>query len=216
MTGGSSGIGAALAEALVQKGAEVYSLDIQEPTTRIDHINYIVANLTIETEVESAIKQLPEDIGILILNAGVMRRGTIFASSEEDYDLLMDTNLKGAWLTLKHAKPKLKPDATIVQMSSGHALHPEANPGIYTITKKAVTAMAEALALTCPEFDVKVVYPGPVLTPLLLEGRDEKDKKRIAGIGQKPELIARKIVELIESSHKSLMFVRDTNEYVFK
>ncbi len=216
LTGGSSGIGAALLQELAGRDLKIFCIDIQNPKTPIADVEYIQADLTNEVAVKDAISQVSGRIDLLILSVGIMRRGTIFESSETDYDLLMDTNVKSAWLTLKYAKPKLNVEATIVQMSSGHVLHPEPDPGLYTLSKMAVTALAEVLKLTVPECDVKLVYPGPVLTPLLLEGRTEQDKERIVNIAQDPKIIAGKIVELIESEYKTLKFVHDQNEYIFE
>lgn len=216
ITGGSSGIGAALTKAAIGQGAGVYSIDIQKPKEPISEVTYIQSDLTNETEVKDAIEQIDKEIGVLALSVGIMRRGTIFETTESDFYRLMETNLKTSWLTLKYIKSKLSPNATIIQISSGHVLHPESDPGMYTVSKKAVTSLAEVLALTCPEYNVKIVYPGPVLTPLLLEGRSEQDKERIAKIAQDPKIIANKIIELVESEHKTLKFLHEEKEYIFE
>lgn len=216
VTGGSSGIGAALTKAIVSQGVSVYSIDIQKPKEPISDVTYIHADLTNETEAKDAIAQIDKEIGVLALSIGVMRRGTIFETTESDFYRLIEANLKTSWLALKYIKSKLSPSATIIQISSGHVLHPESDPGMYTISKKAVTSLAEVLALTCPEYNVKIVYPGPVLTPLLLEGRSEQDKERIAKIAQDPKIIASKIVELVESEHKILKFLHEEKEYIFE
>lgn len=135
-----------------------------------------------------------------------MRRGTIFDSSVSDYELLMDTNVKATWLTIKHLVPKLKAGGSVVQLSSGHVLDPEPDPGIYTLSKKAVTSLAEVLELTRPDLNVKYVYPGPILTDLLIQGRDEKERQRIAKIARQPEFIASKTISLIKSANRSIKF----------
>lgn len=215
ITGGNGGIGSALAEALRQKRAKVYSLDSNPKASPAEGITYISADLTDSGQVAEAVEQLPAIVDVLVQAVGVMRRGNIFDVSEEDYDLLMNVNLKSCWLTLKHIKPKLVERAMVVQVSSGHALHPEADPGVYTLTKKATANLAEILALTCPKYSVKTVYPGPVLTDLLLTGRNDEDKERISKIAHKPEFLAGEIVKLVESDKQTLRFDHDSFTYFF-
>ena len=203
VAGGANGIGAAISEALRNEGFDVYVLDIA--TLEKDGTNLKV-DLSDEGSVIKAAGQLPETIGGLVLSIGVMRRGTILESSEADYDLLMDSNVKATWLAMKHLVPRVRENGTVVQLSSGHVLDPEADPGIYTLSKKAVTSLAEILELTRPDLDVKYVYPGPVLTNLLLQGRNEEDRERITKIAQNPEFIAKKTVALIKSDKKSIKF----------
>lgn len=179
----------------------------------MDGAEYIEADLSQAAEVERAIMQVNEPVDILFNNAGVMRRGTIFDSTEEDYDFLMNNNVKSAWLFLKYAKPKLVDRALVIQVSSGHALKPEPNPGLYTLSKKTTAALAEVLALTCPDYDVRMVYPGPVLTPLLLSGRTPADQERITKLALGVNDFAKKVLELIESSHRELHFVDDAWDY---
>ena len=214
VSGGNGGIGSAVVKALHQKGAIVYSLDLDgEIPNVIPGVHYLSVDLTSSSQLKHAIKDIKTKVDIVFLNAGIMRRGTIFDSSEEDYDLLFNSNLKTAWMLLKYLKPLMAENAMIVQMSSGHALNPEADPGIYTLTKKATAALAEIVATTCPDYDVKVVYPGPVLTNLLLTGRNDQDKERIGKIAIKPPYFAEKVIELMESDKKTLKFVPKDSSY---
>lgn len=207
VSGGNGGIGSVVVAALHEGGAKVYSIDIDDAVPNvIEGVHYLSADLTDKSQLEQAALLVDDEIDILFLNTGAMRRGTIFDSSEEDYDLLFNSNVKAPWMLLKYLRPKLQEDALIIQMSSGHALNPEADPGIYTLTKKAAAALAEVVAVTCPNFDVRTVYPGPVLTKLLLTDRSEDDVARIRKIAHTPDYVAAKIIELIESDKQSLVF----------
>jgi 3-oxoacyl-[acyl-carrier protein] reductase len=216
ISGGSSGIGAAIAKKLVSQGAKVYSLDKNDPVQPLRDVSYFGVNLTNEVEVRSAIKKVTESIDLLISCAGVMRRGTIFDSTPEDYDFLMNNNLKSAWLLIKTVKEKLADNAIVLQIASRHALTVVPDPGLYTLSKKAVATLAEILAKTSPDLTVKIAYPGPVLTPLLLTGRTPEDQERIAKIAAKPEELAEKIWELLCSDSKELDFNETTWQYEFK
>ena len=214
ISGGNGGIGSALVQELHAKGINVYSLDIDGKIPQvIKGVHYISVDLTDDHYTQEAMRLIRDSVDIVILATGTMRRGTIFESSEEDFDALFDTNLKAPWMLLKYIQPKLKNNAVIVQLSSGHALNPEADPGLYTLTKKASSALAEMVALTNPNYDVRTVYPGPVLTKLLLSGRTEPEKERISKIAMAPAEFAKKFVELLESDKKTLQFV--TNDFSY-
>ncbi len=214
ISGGAGGIGSSVANELIQKGAEVYSMDKNKTNKPIKGVYYLLADLTNSQEIEQAIDTISKKVDIFISAAGVMRRGTIFDSSEEDYDYLMDNNVKSAWLLLKCLKPKFSDKPTIVQISSGHALKPETDPGLYTLSKKATSSIAEILALTCPQYEVKTVYPGPILTNLLLTERTKEDKARISKIAHKPAAISKLIIQLIESDKHALIFDPKIWDYV--
>jgi len=98
----------------------------------------------------------------------------------------------------------------------GHALRPQADPGVYTLTKKATLALAEILKLTCPEYSVKVICPGPVDTPLVRYGRQGEELKRVEEITHSAEYVAEKIVELLESDRTKLLFDPKTWDYIFE
>lgn len=174
-------------------------------------------DITNGDSVAEACSQIQKPIDILINNAGVMRRGSIFESSEEDFDLLFDVNVKGSWLVLKHALPILSPHATIVQMSSRHALSLPKDPALYGLTKRTTMDFADLIAKTYPEYSVKVLCPGPVDTPLAREGVSEKDFKEKQKIMCSPEDIALRTVELLESETKTrLIFDNKSCTYLFE
>ncbi len=216
IAGGANGIGNAIAREVSILGAKVYVIDKDEPKHPLENVSYTTVDLAVQSEVSELKDKLPVQIDGLILSIGVMRRGTILESTEADYDLLMDTNVKATWLVLKTLTPLIEKAGIVVQLSSGHVLDPEADPGIYTLSKKAVTSLVEILELTRPDLDVKYVYPGPVLTNLLLQGRSKEDKERIKKIAQEPAFIAKKTIELINSNNKSMKFDPKAWDYSYE
>lgn len=217
ISGGNGGIGSALVKQLHEKGAVVYSLDMDAVIPQvIKGVHYISVDLTNASYTEEALKLIRDVVDIVILNTGIMRRGTIFESSEEDFDLIFDSNLKASWMLLKYLQPILKKDATIVQVASGHALNPEADPGLYTLSKKAAVALGEMITLTNQSYDVRTAYPGPVLTNLLLSGRTEPEKERISKIAMPTVEFAEKLIGFLESDKKKLLFNPDDFSYNLK
>jgi 2-keto-3-deoxy-L-fuconate dehydrogenase len=105
ITGGSSGIGLALAKLLAQRENEVYSLDVQEPLEKQAEVRHIHTDVSNSTAVRSALNKIGDGISLLVNNAGIIGRGDLFDSSEEVFDLLFKVNVKGSWLMIKEARP---------------------------------------------------------------------------------------------------------------
>src|SRR6266542_3914972 len=116
ITGGSNGIGLALAALLRGKGCQVYSLDRMAPAEPVQGVQTLQDDVTREDDVRRALRDIAGPIDVLINNAGIMRRGTLLESSTDDFDALFGVNVKGPWLVLKEARPLLRDDAMIVQM----------------------------------------------------------------------------------------------------
>ncbi len=222
ITGGSGGIGSELVKRLVADGAKVFVFDKVSPKEPLAGVEYVEVDVTKGIEVEVAVKKVESrlgeggKLGLLVNNAGVMRRGNLFDTSEQDYDFVMDINLKGMWLVLKYAKPLLADDATVFLMSSRHGMTVKPDPAIYCLSKHGVWGLAEILKKTCPGYAVKVAYPGSVDTPLTwVQVKDEDvDAKKKTVVT--PEFIAEKIMELITGQAEKLVFDEETKEYSFE
>ena len=101
-------------------------------------------------------------LNALVACAGVLRAGAMEAMSVEDFDLVFTVNMRGAWLTAKHALPALKAAAAageiarIIFLSSIAALRPKVNGGVYAASKAAVSQMTRVLAVECAAHGVLV------------------------------------------------------------
>lgn len=212
ITGGGKGIGKALCELFSVKGYNVISLDIShsEPMPGISCYDVDITNSNVLKELLS---KLPE-IDILINNAGVMRRGNIFESSEKDFDELFAVNVKGSWLLMKYTP--LTTNGIIVQISSVHGLDLVSDPGLYSITKVATAKLAELVKLTKSDVTVKIAYPGPIDTDMARKdvtdiAFKEKQKHMISS-----EDFAKKLLDLVESDAAYLTFDYTSNTYALK
>lgn len=213
ITGGSSGIGFELAKQLAAKGNTIYSFDRKPFPLQGIGVNTIVADITNDEDVRKGIEQIPGSIHVLFNNAGTMRRGTIFDASEEDFDTLFNVHVKGSWFMLRGARNKLAHNAMIVQMSSVHALNRSVNPGLYTLAKQAVAELARNVALQEPHYTVKILFPGPVDTPLArfeVAGKALEEKIKIM---ETAESVAAKIIRFLESEGVELHYDSETQEY---
>lgn len=203
ITGATSGIGRQLAVDLLARGSRVTSLDRREYTTDHHAWRSLKADVRDADAVRSCLEQIQEPIDVLFNNAGVMRRGELFDHSPEDFDLLVDTHIRGAWLVLKYALPLLRSDAVILQMASRHALGLPVNPALYGLTKRWVMDMMEVVSKTYPALTVKILCPGPVDTPLSKVGATEAEWLEKRKMMCTPEELSGHIVQLLESDNKS-------------
>ncbi|MFA5317932.1 MAG: SDR family oxidoreductase [Patescibacteria group bacterium] len=217
ITGAASGIGHALSKLLVQKGARVISFDVKEPLTHLEGVQYEKIDITKSSQIKRGLAKIKEPIDILINNAGLMRRGMLLESSEEDFDLLFGVQVRGTWMMLKYAKNKLVNNATILQMSSRHGLSLPADPAIYGLCNNMIHEMSEILKDSYPHYKVKIAYPGPIETELSKYGCDEEAWEEKKKIMHTPNFIAEKLIELLISEEKrKLIFNEEKNEYYFE
>lgn len=213
ITGGSGGIGTELCRMLTKEGAKVYSFDIHPPHEEIKGVFFIKTDVTNGREVEESFSKINAQVDILINNAGVMRRGGLLESSEADYDLLFNVNLKSFWLMLKHAQPVLSEKAMIVMMSSRHGVYLPPNPALYGLSKQGVLTLSSLFSNAYPQYDVRVLCPGSTDTPLSREGVAGKALEEKKKIMHSPEFLANKIIEFLKSDKKKLLYDNDTREY---
>jgi len=216
ITGAASGIGHALSKLLTQKGAKVISFDIKEPLTHLDNVQYEKVDITKSSQIKKGLAKIKEPIDILVNNAGVMRRGMLLENSEEDFDLLFDVQVKGTWLMLKHTKNKLVNNAAILQISSRHGLSLPDDPAIYGLCNNMIHEMSEILKDSYPHYKIKIAYPGPIETALSKYDCKEDEWEKKKEIMHTPYFIAEKLLELLTSEKRKLIFNEDKNEYRFE
>lgn len=193
VTGASSGIGEAAARALAAEGARVAL--VARRKDRIDALAQelgdgtalaIEADVTDRAQAEAAVQRTADELGRLdtvINNAGVMLLGPVEASPVEDWERMVDVNVKGLLYTARAALPHLvgaagsdpRRVADLVNISSVAGRHANAGSGVYNLTKFGVGAFSEALRQEVTERHVRVslVEPGAVETELLSHNRPE-------------------------------------------
>ncbi|HYH09261.1 MAG TPA: glucose 1-dehydrogenase [Thermoanaerobaculia bacterium] len=177
VTGGNSGIGLATAKALAAEGARVVITGRDEETLRkaaqeIGHEALAVqADVTKLPELASVMERIRERHGrvdVLFANAGVAKFFPASAATEEAYDLVMDTNVKGVYFTIQQALPLLAPGGAVVINSSIAGVKGMPAGTVYGATKAAVRSLGRSFAAELLERNVRVnvVSPGPIDTPI--------------------------------------------------
>jgi NAD(P)-dependent dehydrogenase (short-subunit alcohol dehydrogenase family) len=216
ITGASSGIGLACALAMADQGCTVFSFSIGEPEARHPNIVPISVDVTRSEQIRHGLRRIHAPVDILFNNAGLMRRGTLAENSEEEFDLLFDTHVKGAWLTFTLAYPQLAEEAVVVQMSSRHALYPPTDPGLYGLSKQAAADLAALIARTYPSLRVKTVFPGPVDTALSHSGVAAKTLEDKIKRMHSAQFVAAMILGLITDDRERLVFDPVAWDYRFE
>lgn len=181
ITGSSRGIGLEIAKDLAQKGYQVVlnsrstiGEDILKQFDGVaEPIAQVTGNVSDFDGAKAIIDEVMEQFGridVLINNAGITRDGLVMRMSEEDYDAVMDTNLKGAFNMCRHiTKAMLKQrSGTIINMSSVVGLMGNAGQVNYAASKAGVLGLTKALAreLGSRHITVNAIAPGYIETEM--------------------------------------------------
>lgn len=123
-------------------------------------------------------------IDVLVNNAGIGGPGKpLHEASEEDWDLVLDTNLKGCFLGMRYAIPPMQAagHGAIINLSSVLAEHTLPGCTAYTASKAGIIALTRATALEVGQFGIRVncIQPGSTDTPMMWEGLDEEGRREI-------------------------------------
>ncbi|TAK94964.1 MAG: SDR family oxidoreductase [Verrucomicrobia bacterium] len=178
VTGGGSGVGRAIAEALVLEGADVVIAsrrkDLLNQTAEElnplgkGRVYPVVCDVRNSAEVKSAVASALKQLGrvdILVNNSGLGVQSKIADCSEEDWDLVLETNLKGAFLMTKEVLPAMirQKSGFIINIASQAAKHGYSKAGPYCASKFGLLGLGEALQEEVREHGIRVHSLCPAL-----------------------------------------------------
>ena len=191
VTGAASGIGAACASAFAAEGARVALFDrdaggVASMAASLPGALAFVVDVADKNSVKPGFDQMLAAFGaldILVNNAGIESTRTIEAMPEEDWDRVLDVNLKGAMLCTQAAVPAMRArgGGAIVNIASiagkrisyhGGASYTASKGGLLALTRHA------AFELGIDQIRVNAVCPGPTLTPMIRRNNDEETIRR--------------------------------------
>ena len=177
VTGAGTGIGFATATLLSQLGVTTYALTkkIEDiPVVSNEAIRWLAADVSDRDEVDRALSRISDEhksLDFLVSNAAVVRHASVGDLQISDLQYMLDTNLIGFFNLVGAALPLLKKSdmASVVAVSSIHALATSRSVSGYAATKGALVSAVRACALDLSEdgIRVNVVLPGSVDTPML-------------------------------------------------
>jgi len=198
VTGGSKGIGRAISQAFGQMGAQVvinYGHD-EEAARQVERevqeaggkAQAWKADITLKGDVDRMFKEVLDRFGrldVLVNNAGVIRDTYLMLMSEKDWDLVIETNLKGTFYCCRAAlRPMIgKRQGRIINLASPSAITGRAGQTNYSASKGGVISLTKSLAKEVAPFGILVnaVCPGIIQTEMIAK-LDDKVKNEFLGL----------------------------------
>ena len=225
ITGVAGGIGSATAQVFHNAGWHVWGVDVRGGESPAGVDRYVQADVSEIEEVERIMSTLGREVGrldALVNNAAIQITKPLVETDPDEWDHLMNVNVRAAYLLVRQTYPLLKKNgASIVNVSSVHAVATSAEIAAYATSKGALLAFSRALSIELASDDIRVnaVLPGAVDTHMLRAGLDREHagdgdmEERLRAFGEKhvigrigqPEEIAETILFLADGARSSFV-----------
>lgn len=176
ITGASGELGSAVVELFIQHGAAVSALDLRAParTPSLAPALTIEVDITDSEQVAEAVSRSAAEVGtpdILVNAAGIIGRpAASHESTEDEFDVIFNVNVKGTWLLTKHVVPHMiaARRGSIVNFSSIYGITGGRTVPLYHATKGAVRLLSKSDAATYGEHGIRVntIHPGSMNTTM--------------------------------------------------
>jgi NAD(P)-dependent dehydrogenase (short-subunit alcohol dehydrogenase family) len=199
VTGAGSGIGAATARALSDRGDRVVCADVKLETAKAT-AGQLREAIAVEVDVsdgtscdrmvDEAVRRFG-DVNSIVTCAGVERHGLGHEFSEEDFDFILGVNLKGTWLSARsavRAMIKAGHGGTVVMIGSINSVVGNRGASAYCASKGGVLMLGKTLALDWAPFGVRVNIVGPGVVDTPMSARSLADPAKRASMMEKTPL----------------------------
>lgn len=174
VTGGRSGIGQSTARILAERGFRVLAIDVAASDGALPAgVSAAIADIRDHDQVDRVVSDFAAETGridVLVNSAGVLRWGGTTETTEEDWDMLFDTNVKGTWQLSRSVIPHMVAagSGSIIHVASNMGMKGVANQIAYSASKGAVIALTRSMAVELGPSGIRVncVNPGHISTPM--------------------------------------------------
>lgn len=176
VTGAFGGIGSAIARTFIEVGWDIIGIDTVSGIPSDKNWYHICADLAIEAQVQSVFEEIgsfSSGIDALINNAAIQVCKSIHQTTVDDWDMVMNSNVRSTFLCCKHGYSLLKRNlGSIVNISSVHALATSRDISVYAASKGAILSLTRAMAIEFAVDNIRVnaVLPGATDTQMLRVG----------------------------------------------
>lgn len=193
VTGGNQGIGFAIARGLASAGATVIianrrSTEGQAAAEALKGEGLNAAAFATDVSNDSSIRNLVANvisdfgtIDVLVNSAAVILRKPAITISKEEWDYVMDINLRGVFICCQFVGKEMirKKKGKIINISSDAAYRAMAERSVYAVSKAGVSHLTRCLALEWAKYNINVnaIGPGPTMTPMTREYWTQNPKK---------------------------------------
>lgn len=200
ITGGSEGLGFALAKELLNQGSEVFicgrnseKLEIASAKLKSSKLRTFVCDVSDYNQVQLMVKNI-SNLDILINNAGIFMESALELSNPSDISNVINVNVKGVIYTTKACLPLLKrrKESYLVNVSSTKGVEGESNLSVYSASKFAVQGFTESLQQELKDTNVKVFgfYPASMDTSFHLKTGVVRDRSHWMTVDEVAEVIS--------------------------
>jgi short-subunit dehydrogenase len=194
ISGGSDGLGLATARALSQLNTVIILSPDKEKLVEIKKffdIDYVVADVTKEKEVEKAVKDIIKKYGridVLINNAGIWIEGKVEENDFARMQKVFDVNVLGYMLLTQKVLPYMKKikSGRIISVVSQAGLYPKAERSVYHASKYAVRGFIDSLAIEVAPYNISICgfYPDKMNTHFFEKAGNKKQIKNYIDVNE--------------------------------
>lgn len=217
VTGGAKRVGKNIALKLAEKGAKVAisyrtsekeALETLEELEEISEAKAVQANLRDISQIEKMLTEINDDFGgidLLVNNAAVFYRTPLEKVKNEDWEIMLETNLKAPFFCsqtlVKNIWEEETKERVIINIADWSGERPYKDYLPYCISKAGVIALTKGLAKElAPEIRVNAVSPGPVMLPPDLPEQEKREVLENTPLGEgSPEYISDAVIFLAEN-----------------
>ncbi|HLC02891.1 MAG TPA: SDR family NAD(P)-dependent oxidoreductase [Anaerolineales bacterium] len=230
VTGGASGIGRATSKVLAEEGAAVVVADINtELGEQVVHeirqaggeAVFVACDVARADDCRHAVERAVEHFGrldILFNNAGMVRRADVVGTTEDEWDRVMDVNVKSIFLMSKYAIPVMvrQGSGSIVNAGSGWGIKGGRNAVSYCASKGAVVNMTRAMAIDHGPQNIRVncICPGDTDTPMLRDEANQLGQPEAEFMAEAAQRPLNRYAQPIEIAQSVAYLVSDAASYV--